>query len=132
MAKQIKETAKASKANATKAVKVKVASKTAKAVSTKATKAKPVKATRKPAATVRRDVFGHTLTGGQKWGVGLDMPADTAKITYVESPNPKRGDSRDRFAKYRKGMTVGAAIKAGLLPADIRWDMAKGLIKVGK
>jgi membrane protein involved in colicin uptake len=113
---------------ANKAAAVKVANKTSKV----AAKAPKAKATRKPSEATRRDVFGHTLTGGQKWGVGLDMPADTAKITYVESPNPKRGDSRDRFAKYRKGMTVGAAIKAGLLPADIRWDMAKGLIKVGK
>lgn len=55
---------------------------------------------------------------------------DSRKITFV-APNPKRPgtDSFDRFAKYKKGMTVAQALAAGVLRADIAWDSKREFIK---
>lgn len=57
--------------------------------------------------------------------------ADTRVITYV-APNPKKGASRERYAKYRVGMTVDEALAAGLLRGDIAWDSdpKRGFIKL--
>ena len=45
-------------------------------------------------------------------------------ITLRVSENPKKPGSaaRERFALYRSGMTVEQALKAGVLPIDLRWD----------
>ncbi len=56
---------------------------------------------------------------------------DTTKvITVVAKSNPKRAGSKAhaRFALYKKGMTVGAAIKAGVWADDLRYDQKKGFI----
>ncbi len=56
--------------------------------------------------------------------------ADRQRITLLEEGNPKRGKSRDRFALYRDGMSVQAALSAGLRPEDLRWDHAHGFIDI--
>lgn len=55
---------------------------------------------------------------------------DARKITFV-AENPKRPGSAsfDRFAKYKKGMTVAQAIAAGVTRADIDWDSKRDFIK---
>lgn len=44
--------------------------------------------------------------------------------------NPKKAGTKafDRFELYEDGMTVGAALKAGLTREDIRWDSTHGHI----
>jgi hypothetical protein len=52
--------------------------------------------------------------------------------------NPKRGESRTRFARYKTGMKVAdyvaSCVKAGnpssIARADLRWDVKHGLIAV--
>jgi hypothetical protein len=59
----------------------------------------------------------------------------TARITFV-APNNKKGKSRERFALYQEGMTVGeyvAAVKERNWRygrEDIRWDVQHELIKL--
>jgi hypothetical protein len=56
-----------------------------------------------------------------------------AKITLLAKENPKLKGSAcfKRFAKYRSGMKVEAALTAGLRRDDLRWDVAHGFIRVG-
>jgi hypothetical protein len=67
-----------------------------------------------------------------KPGVGVTFDT-SAKIVFV-GPNGKRGASRERFAKYRKGSTVAAcmAIKGGPNRGDVKYDLAKGFIKLSR
>ena len=52
------------------------------------------------------------------------------RITLLEESNPKRGDSRNRFGLYRDGMSIEAALAAGIRAADLRWDHAHGFIDI--
>jgi hypothetical protein len=55
---------------------------------------------------------------------------DAQVIRLLVNENPKRGDSRTRFARYRTGMKVAdyvtRCVKAGnpasLARADLRWE----------
>lgn len=62
----------------------------------------------------------------------IRMLSDKAGKPYGVDNNPKRAGTagHERFAKYVDGMTVGAAIEAGVWAADIKWDLDKGFIKV--
>jgi hypothetical protein len=53
----------------------------------------------------------------------------TAVITSVQ-PNPKKPGSSAwvRYNLYRPGLTVAAALQAGLRSEDIRWDLRHGFI----
>jgi hypothetical protein len=59
---------------------------------------------------------------------------DTAVITITtpDKKNPKRQGSAsyDRFAAYKDGMTVKDAVAAGVLYADLSWDVGHGFISV--
>lgn len=57
---------------------------------------------------------------------------DDRKITLLVKENPKRAGSASakRFAKYKNGMTIAEAVKAGVTRGDIIWDKAHGFIKV--
>lgn len=46
--------------------------------------------------------------------------------------NPKRPGSKsfERFAVYKDGITVAEAVKAGVLYADLSWDVGHGFIAV--
>lgn len=54
------------------------------------------------------------------------------KITILAKENPKRAGSTaaERFALYKNGMTVKAALEAGVKAADLSWDAAKGHISI--
>lgn len=55
-----------------------------------------------------------------------------SKITLLAKENPKRkgtGGHR-RFEKYKSGMTVADALKAGLTRPDLLWDSKHGFIKI--
>lgn len=56
----------------------------------------------------------------------------TAKITIAVDENPKRKGSgaHIRFAKYKNGQSIQSALDAGITPADIKWDLEKGFIKL--
>ena len=60
---------------------------------------------------------------------------DTAALTIntPEGKNPKRAgsDAFAHFEKYRGCATVGDARKAGAVYANMAWDVARGLIKIG-
>ncbi|CAK0858732.1 unnamed protein product [Prorocentrum cordatum] len=51
-----------------------------------------------------------------------------SKVEYAA--NPKKGKSFDRYAAYEKAATIGEALKAGALPADLLFDYEKGHLKV--
>ena len=61
---------------------------------------------------------------------------DGAKITVLTEggKNPKREGSKahSRFALYAGNPTIGDAVKAGVLYADLSWDVGHGFIKVDK
>jgi hypothetical protein len=68
-------------------------------------------------------------------------PAKDAQVIRVlVDANPKRGESRTRFARYRTGMSVAdyvaRNVKAGnpasLARADIRWDLERKFIAIGR
>jgi hypothetical protein len=56
-----------------------------------------------------------------------------AKIKVLVDANPKRkgSDSAKRFAKYKTGMTVSDALKAGVTWPDLRWDRDHKYISIG-
>lgn len=58
--------------------------------------------------------------------------SDAAILTHV-APNPKKPGSstHGRWANYVVGESLGAARRRGTTAADIRWDLARGLIRVG-
>lgn len=62
----------------------------------------------------------------------IKMLADKEGKTYGKDNNPKRvgSSSHDRFALYVDGMTVEAAIAAGVKTADLDWDVDKGFISI--
>ena len=72
-------------------------------------------------------------TGGAKSG-GRSKNADTDTIHINTDVNPKRKGTTAHatFARYREGMTIAAAIKAGIPRADIRWDSKKRFIIIKK
>jgi len=55
-----------------------------------------------------------------------------AKITLLVKENPKRKgtESCKRYDKYKSGMTVAEALKAGITPADLSYDVKHGNIKI--
>jgi hypothetical protein len=63
---------------------------------------------------------------------------DAQVIRVLVDANPKRGESRTRFARYKTGMKVGdyveRNVKAGnpasLARADLRWDTERKLIAI--
>jgi hypothetical protein len=59
-----------------------------------------------------------------------DGTPDALVVKMLVQENPKRGASAQRFALYRDGMTVAAALAAGVQRADLRWDLAHGWIAV--
>jgi hypothetical protein len=90
---------------------------------------KPPKAKKKPSPTV------------VAWKAIKENYPVTSVITINKdqvAKTPKRRGAADRFALYEDGMTVGKyldvtkekGISGALANADIRWDVAKGLISV--
>jgi hypothetical protein len=57
--------------------------------------------------------------------------AKSDKVTFVKT-NPKRKNTKAnaRWTKYSKAKTVGAAMKAGALAADVLYDVSKGFATV--
>jgi hypothetical protein len=88
------------------------------------------KTKKKLSATV---VEWHRITKAKEAATGTIRLTDKGK-----ADKPKRAKAMDRFKLYRDGMTVAEYIeeshKAGnskaLAQADVRWDVAKGLITV--
>jgi hypothetical protein len=62
----------------------------------------------------------------------IEIQEDKEGNAYGKKNNPKRKGSKsaERFEKYRDGMTVESALKAGLVAGDIHNDTAKGYIKL--
>ncbi len=58
--------------------------------------------------------------------------ADTAVITLKVTVNPKREGSKahGRYAFYKDGMTVGAALDAGVTTPDLVYDAKHGFITI--
>jgi len=52
---------------------------------------------------------------------------EKTRIKYV--PNPKRGKSYFRYAKYEKAKTVGETLAKGSYPLDLLFDHQHGLLK---
>ena len=44
--------------------------------------------------------------------------------------NPKSRKAGERFALYRKNITIQQALDAGMSPADVKWDLTKGYVVV--
>lgn len=58
-------------------------------------------------------------------------PADTI-ASFVPNPKKKGGAPHARYEKYRVGATVAECIQAGLIPADIAWDLSHNFITTTK
>lgn len=58
------------------------------------------------------------------------MGVDKEGKKYGKDNNPKRGKSAERFSKYRDGMTVEEALKAGLTGVDLNWDVQRKFISI--
>jgi hypothetical protein len=57
--------------------------------------------------------------------------AGDAKIKLlVENPKRPSSGAFKRFAKYRDGMTVDAALQAGVRRDDLAWDVRHGFVAV--
>jgi hypothetical protein len=63
---------------------------------------------------------------------GLRGVSESAVITVLAATNPKRPSSKSygRFALYVNGMTVKAALDAGVLTPDLAWDSKHGFITI--
>lgn len=81
-----------------------------------------------PEATAPQDGEKKTKQRGSP-----NFPLD-GKISMRVESNPKRKGSKsfDRFAHYKDGMTVEAAIKAGVLYADLKWDTEHNFIAINE
>jgi len=62
----------------------------------------------------------------------IHMLFDKSGKQYGADNNPKKVGSKghERFAQYVDGMTVEAALKAGVWAADVSWDVSKGFIEL--
>lgn len=75
-----------------------------------------------------KKIAGHVPTAKIAFGKDKD-----GKSYNTTDNNPKRAGSKsgERFAKYKAGMTLEAAVEAGVSPADIKWDSDHGFITIG-
>jgi hypothetical protein len=56
---------------------------------------------------------------------------ETVETEYdVKENNPKRRKAGERFAHYRKNQKLEDAVAAGITPADVKWDLNHGFIKI--
>src|SRR5262245_30876849 len=87
--------------------------------------AKPAKAK----AKAKRKATASKATGAKR-GPAPEFADDM--VISVLVPNPKRPGSMayDRYQNYEDGMTVAAALAAGLRRDDFRWDTDKGHIVI--
>ena len=90
-----------------------------------ATAAKPVKPEKVAKAPVEKKIAGHALSSKLTFGVDKDGKS------YGGANNPKRANSNAHasFAKYKEGMTLQAALDAGIPSSDLSWDLKHGFIK---
>jgi hypothetical protein len=68
---------------------------------------------------------------GEGRGRARKFQADQ-KIQIIAAENPKRASSASaaRFDLYKNGMTVQAALAAGVTSGDLSWDTSKGFISI--
>jgi hypothetical protein len=60
------------------------------------------------------------------------MIRKTAVVSLVARENPKKPgtEAYKRFQRYRDGMTVGEAMRAGIMRDDIRYDIRRNFIAI--
>lgn len=76
-------------------------------------------------------VGGHPLTAKLTFGSRKVEDKDVSWGTD-EKNNPKRGGAATRFALYKKGMTIQAALDAGMSTGNVTHDLEKGYVVVQK
>ena len=84
-----------------------------------------------PAPVVEAKVKRDTSKNNASLWATVDFKAQGAHIVrMVVKSNPKMAGKGPaiRFALYQDGMTLDAAIKAGVTEADVRWDVAHAYI----
>lgn len=71
-------------------------------------------------------------TNGTPRTRGLRGVSESAVIKMLAPSNPKRPSSKSygRFALYTDGMSVKAALDAGVLTPDLAWDSKHGFISI--
>ena len=60
----------------------------------------------------------------------LDRMIDANVPVIIQQENPKRGDSQDRYEKYKGAKTMRELIDFGATRGDIRWDLDRGFVKL--
>lgn len=72
--------------------------------------------------------------GGYSRKAKISLGADKEGKPYGKTNNPKRSGSSAAkvFEVYRSGMTIQAAIDAGIPTANILWDKDKGFITIAE
>ena len=74
--------------------------------------------------------FGTFVKKVEKTVDGKKVTEEVEHTYDVRDNNPKKRKAGERFALYRKGMTLEAAVAAGITAADIRWDLDHKFIRV--
>lgn len=80
-----------------------------------------------PKEAKEKKIAGHAPSAKISFGADKD-----GKAYNTTDNNPKRAGTKsgDRFAKYKAGQTLEAAVAAGVSAADIKWDESHGYIKI--
>lgn len=88
---------------------------------------KEPKAPKEPKEPAIKTIAGFPLTAK------ITLLVDANGTPYGPDNNPKRVGSatHTKFAQYKNGMTVGEAALAGLMAADIKYDVEKNFISIG-
>lgn len=92
---------------------------------------KESKAKKKAPAKAGKKAKGPVKPDKAKPGRKTTYPGDSV-ITVLVKGNPKRPGTTgyDHFALYKSGMSVSAALAAGITRPDLTWDVNKGYIKI--
>lgn len=59
-------------------------------------------------------------------------PSEVITLTVEKNPKREGSASHGRFALYQNGMTVEAALAAGVKAEDLRWDLGRRYITISK
>lgn len=81
------------------------------------------------AAKAKKATVAKKVTNGSGSRTRLD-PEATIKILSKENPHREGSARFKRWSKYKEGMTVAAALKAGFNAGDIQHSVADGNIKI--
>lgn len=96
---------------------------------------KPPKEPKAPKVAAEKKIAGHPVTTKIKFGTMTVKDAEGKETTVTcdaTKNNPKRAGTKGHadFAKYKNGMTIAAALEAGISAADVGYNLGKGFLVI--